>query len=210
MNRAQDTESRPYLLPLLKGNITRSKLGYFHTNLLPLAQQVLTRSRQCQNQKKPVEAQNYHLIYLQLWALFPGFCSLPTDVKVTFPLMAKDLGVLVNGNPELRPTVCSGLNTLIEKFFDVQENPEATPEEKGLATESLEAVGKFAKNFLPILFNTYSSLKPQTRGYVLELVRSYLKITDAEVGLQIFFCFLFFFGEQMKKLIPSSICHFSL
>ena len=155
---------------------------------------MLTRSRQCQNQKKPVEAQNYHLIYLQLWALFPGFCSLPTDAKTAFPAMAKDLGQLINSNPEVRPTVCSGLINLIEKNLEIKGDVDASVESVAAATEAVEVVAKFAKNFLPILFNIYSSLNPQTRGFVLEVVRSYFKVTDSELLSG-------FFKNAMKKVL---------
>jgi len=199
------SSSRPHLLSLLKGSISCSQLAFFGATLAPLAEQVLARSRQCQQQRKPVEAQNYHLIYLQIWALFPGFCTLPTDGPTAFPSMAKQLGVSINSSPDIRPTVCAGLHTLIDKSLDLKSSAaaagESTPdaqaptkEDVELATATLDTVGKFAKNFLPILFNVYTSLSRDSRGYVLELVRSYLKVTEPQLLSG-------FFGNAMQKAL---------
>mgnify|MGYP002385099146 FL=1 len=82
-----DPNSRPWALSLLKNNISGSTIEYFQTHILPLSQQVLKKSQISHTQKKQLEAKNYHFIYLQLWALLPGFLTLPTDAKKVYFLL---------------------------------------------------------------------------------------------------------------------------
>ncbi|KAF2975360.1 hypothetical protein EK904_000217 [Melospiza melodia maxima] len=78
----------------------------------------------------------------------------------------------ISERPDLRPTVCQALRTLIHK---------------GCETDAERAeVGRFAKNFLPILFNVYSQPEEDggtsaQRRSVLDTVRAYLTITDPQM-----------------------------
>ncbi|XP_010170166.1 RRP12-like protein, partial [Antrostomus carolinensis] len=82
------------------------------------------------------------------------------------------LGMAISERPDLRPTVCQALRTLIHK---------------GCETDAERAeVGRFAKNFLPILFNVYSQPEEDGSGSaqrhsVLDTVRAYLTITDPQM-----------------------------
>lgn len=95
--------------------------------------------------------------------------------------MAKDFGTSINSNPELRQIICLAIQNLIEKSLNVIESSESSETQKQLATETIETVSKFSKNFLPILFNVYSSMSRQSSAYLLELIKAFFKITDKEV-----------------------------
>jgi len=51
----------------------------------------------------------------KVWTLLPGFCTHPTDVLGAFKGLARTLGMAVSERPDLRPTVCQALRTLIHK-----------------------------------------------------------------------------------------------
>lgn len=148
----------------------------------------------------------------QVWSLLPGFCTHPTDVLGAFKGLARTLGMAISERPDLRPTVCQALRTLIHRGCETGRGLcwgnggsralQRPAEGRGvgadgpadpclppvLLTPDAERaeVGRFAKNFLPILFNVYS--QPQEEGSsstqrrsVLDTVRAYLTITDPQV-----------------------------
>lgn len=51
----------------------------------------------------------------QVWSLLPGFCTHPTDVVGAFKGLARTLGMAISERPDLRPTVCQALRTLIHR-----------------------------------------------------------------------------------------------
>lgn len=51
----------------------------------------------------------------QVWSLLPGFCTHPTDVLGAFKGLARTLGMAISERPDLRPTVCQALRTLIHR-----------------------------------------------------------------------------------------------
>lgn len=55
------------------------------------------------------------LFAFQVWTLLPGFCTRPTDVLGAFKGLARTLGMAISERPDLRPTVCQALRTLIHK-----------------------------------------------------------------------------------------------
>lgn len=140
----------------------------------------------------------------QVWTLLPGFCTCPTDVLGAFKGLARTLGMAISERPDLRPTVCQALRTLIHKgcvtgwggdrslwWVPVPcSDPERGDADLYCPVISLDAeraeVGRFAKNFLPILFNVYSQPEEDggssaQRRSVLDTVRAYLTITDPQV-----------------------------
>ncbi|NXL56052.1 RRP12 protein, partial [Chordeiles acutipennis] len=163
---------RSWLLPVLRDNVQGARLGFFTSYFLPLAATLKSRALEFTQAGKSVEAKIYDTLQWQVWTLLPGFCTRPTDVLGAFKGLARTLGMAISERPDLRPTVCQALRTLIHK---------------GCETDAERAeVGRFAKNFLPILFNVYSqpeedgSSSAQRRS-VLDTVRAYLTITDPQM-----------------------------
>ncbi|XP_062466432.1 RRP12-like protein [Pezoporus occidentalis] len=163
---------RSWLLPVLRDYVQGARLGFFTSYFLPLAAALKSRALEFTQAGKSMEAKIYDTLQWQVWTLLPGFCTHPTDVLEAFKGLARTLGMAISERPDLRPTVCQALRTLIHK---------------GCRTDAERAeVGRFAKNFLPILFNVYS--QPEEDGgsnaqhrSVLDTVRAYLTITDPEM-----------------------------
>ncbi|XP_030807454.1 RRP12-like protein isoform X2 [Camarhynchus parvulus] len=163
---------RSWLLPVLRDNVQGARLGFFTSYFLPLAATLKSRALEFTQAGKSVEAKIYDTLQWQVWTLLPGFCTHPTDVLGAFKGLARTLGMAISERPDLRPTVCQALRTLIHK---------------GCQTDAERAeVGRFAKNFLPILFNVYSQAEEDggtsaQRRSVLDTVRAYLTITDPQM-----------------------------
>ncbi|NXU48748.1 RRP12 protein, partial [Turnix velox] len=163
---------RSWLLPLLRDHVQGARLGFFTSYFLPLAATLKSRAMEFTEAGKSVEAKIYDTLQWQVWALLPGFCTHPTDVVGSFKGLARTLGMAISERPDLRPTVCQALRTLIHK---------------GCQTDAEKAeVGRFAKNFLPILFNVYSPSEEDEgssaqRRSVLDTIRAYLAITDPQM-----------------------------
>uniref|UniRef100_A0A8C3CNF5 Ribosomal RNA processing 12 homolog n=1 Tax=Cairina moschata TaxID=8855 RepID=A0A8C3CNF5_CAIMO len=163
---------RSWLLPVLRDYVQGARLGFFTSYFLPLAATLKRRALEFSQAGKSLESKIYDTLQWQVWSLLPGFCTHPTDVLGAFKGLARTLGMAISERPDLRPTVCQALRTLIHR---------------GCETDAERAeVGRFAKNFLPILFNVYS--QPQEEGSsstqrrsVLDTVRAYLTITDPQM-----------------------------
>ncbi|KFP62605.1 RRP12-like, partial [Cariama cristata] len=160
---------RSWLLPVLRDYVQGARLGFFTSYFLPLA--ATLKSRGISELGEGCWPPTFSFAF-QVWTLLPGFCTRPMDVLGAFKGLARTLGMAISERPDLRPTVCQALRTLIHK---------------GCETDAERAeVGRFAKNFLPILFNVYSqpeedgSSSAQRRS-VLDTVRAYLTITDPQM-----------------------------
>ncbi|KFO11819.1 RRP12-like, partial [Balearica regulorum gibbericeps] len=163
---------RSWLLPVLRDYVQGVRLGFFTSYFLPLAAALKSRALEFTQAGESVDAKIYDTLQWQVWTLLPGFCTRPTDVLGAFKGLARTLGTAISERPDLRPTVCQALRTLIHK---------------GCETDAERAeVGRFAKNFLPILFNVYSQPEEDGRSSaqrrsVLDTVRAYLTITDPQM-----------------------------
>ncbi|XP_031453460.1 RRP12-like protein [Phasianus colchicus] len=163
---------RSWLLPVLRDYVQGARLGFFTSYFLPLAATLKSRAVEFAQAGKSLESKIYDTLQWQVWTLLPGFCTRPTDVVEAFKGLARTLGMAISERPDLRPTVCQALRTLIHH---------------GCGTDAERAeVGRFAKNFLPILFNVYSQPEEDggssgQRRSVLDTVRAYLTITDPQM-----------------------------
>ncbi|NXC39665.1 RRP12 protein, partial [Penelope pileata] len=162
---------RSWLLPVLRDYVQDTRLGFFTSYFLPLAATLKSRALEYAQAGKSLESKIYDTLQWQVWTLLPGFCTHPTDVVEAFKGLARTLGMAISERPDLRPTVCQALRTLIHH---------------GCGTDAERAeVGRFAKNFLPILFNVYSQPEEDgssgQRRSVLDTVRAYLTITDPQM-----------------------------
>ncbi|KAG2462021.1 UBTD1 protein, partial [Polypterus senegalus] len=119
-----------------------------------------------------VAGKKANAIMLKIWTLLPGFCLYPTDLTTSFKGIARVLGMALSERPDLRPVICQAIRTLIKKSCDKEE--------------SQAEVGRFAKNFLPILFNVYTKNPedgdcPTTRMCVLDTIKVYLAVTEQQM-----------------------------
>ena len=134
---------RSWLLPIMRENIQNTELAFFKSYFLPLAANCKARSNQAKRENDTAVAKPYDILVCQIWALLPGFCNNPTDLKESFKGLAKTLGETLQNMKELRIDILSSLRQLISKS---RGKPEKEAE-----------LARFAKNFLPILFNLYTT-----------------------------------------------------
>uniref|UniRef100_A0A7G3B2B6 Uncharacterized protein n=1 Tax=Lutzomyia longipalpis TaxID=7200 RepID=A0A7G3B2B6_LUTLO len=166
--------NRSWILPLLRESINNARLSFFSNHILSLADQCRNKWKKYSEEKNSTVAHTYELLCCQLWGLFPGFCRQPIDPE-NFQTVARTLGSVLTHNPELRSPVLDGLKELCT-------NP----------TDACRAeLERFAKNFMPIFFNIYTT-KPTTtyeaeqRELALEVVKVYLELTPHTVRNQLF------------------------
>ncbi|XP_059957439.1 RRP12-like protein [Mesoplodon densirostris] len=163
---------RSWLLPVIRDHARETRLGFFTAYFLPLATTLKRKAMDLAQAGSTVESKIYDTLQWQIWTLLPGFCTRPTDVATAFKGLARTLGTAISERPDLRVTVCQALRTLITK---------------GCEAEADRAeVSRFAKNFLPILFNLYGQPvaagdTPAPRRAVLETIKTYLTITEPQL-----------------------------
>ena len=157
---------RSWMLPILKDNIEKTELGYFVSVLLPLANKLRAKAAIHLKSKQQMQYKIFDNLVNQIWSLLPGFCNFPLDFAETFKGVAKTLGETLEKCADLRPYVLQALRTLINRTNE---------EDKAL-------VGKYAKNYLSIMFNIYTTEmkldKDPMRQSLLDTIKSYLKIAD--------------------------------
>ncbi|XP_071336805.1 RRP12-like protein [Trachinotus anak] len=163
---------RSWLVPVIRDNVKNTHLGFFASYFLPLASTLKQRAEELEQAGQKLEAKVYQTLQLQIWTMLPGFCTCPVDLLTSFKGMARTLGMAVNERPDLRLIVCQALRTIINKSC-------TTEEEKA-------EVGRFSKNFLPILFNVYGQ-QPSAgesgtyRMAVLDTIKVYLTVTETQM-----------------------------
>uniref|UniRef100_A0A8C8HEE8 Ribosomal RNA-processing protein 12-like conserved domain-containing protein n=1 Tax=Oncorhynchus tshawytscha TaxID=74940 RepID=A0A8C8HEE8_ONCTS len=163
---------RSWLIPVIRDHVKNTQLAYYTSYLLPLAATLRQRAEELEKAGQKLEAKVYKTLQLQIWTMLPGFCVGPLDLLVSFKGVARALGMAINERPDLRLTICQAIRTLITKSCNTEE-------------EKAE-VGRFAKNFLPILFNVFSQqpapgdIGPY-RMAVLDTIKVYLTVTDPQV-----------------------------
>ncbi|XP_041866150.1 RRP12-like protein [Melanotaenia boesemani] len=162
---------RSWLVPVIRDHVKNTHLGFFTSYFLPLAFTLKQRGEELEQVGKKLEAKVYQTLQLQIWTMLPGFCTCPVDLLASFKGIARTLGMVINERPDLRLTVCQALRTLISKSCFTEEKAE---------------VGRFSKNFLPILFNVYSQQpaegEPGTyRMAVLDTIKVYLTVTEMQL-----------------------------
>ncbi|KAJ8712879.1 hypothetical protein PYW08_008183 [Mythimna loreyi] len=168
---------RSWLLPVLKEKITNSNLKFFATEILEMATFCRKKSRELTQLKDVPGSHTYELLCNQFWALLPSFCNSPKDIKDNFKSVARVLGSVLKDNPEFRLSVMQALRKLISGAADNEEDQ--------------KELGRFAKNYLPILLNIYmspakgSSAEGQ-RLAALETIQVYLTISDQTLREELF------------------------
>ncbi|EDV47177.2 LOW QUALITY PROTEIN: uncharacterized protein Dere_GG19496 [Drosophila erecta] len=166
---------RSWLLPLLREGANGASLQFFKEKIVPLAMDCQQKWKEFTEAKNKSSSHIYELLCCQLWGLFPGFCRQPRDPDYLRQL-APTLGAALEKNPEFRPPIYDGL---VELLGDNQ------------SAECHQAIGLYAKNFLPRLFNIYTqkpngTYEADQRKRVLDVIRLYIARAPAGVQQQLF------------------------
>ncbi|CAG5119515.1 unnamed protein product [Candidula unifasciata] len=160
---------RAWLLPVIRDNITHTELGFFTSYFLPLAARFKNIAEVSARNNQIAKSKAYETLQLQIWSMLKGFCDHPTDLKQSFQGIAKTLGTALSDREDLRMDVMSALRSLIMCSLDSDSDK--------------AEIGRFAKNFLPILFNLFTTpgLNDGMHLAVLETVKKYLLVSDSKL-----------------------------
>ncbi|XP_069756548.1 RRP12-like protein isoform X2 [Narcine bancroftii] len=163
---------RSWLIPVIRDHAKHTQLAFFNKYFLPLAAKLKSRAVELAESGQSLVAKIYDTLQWQIWTTLPGFCTKPTDIMVAFKGIARTLGIAISDRPDLRLIVCQALRVLISK---------------GCENEADRAeLSRFAKNFLPILFNVYCT-QPESgenstyRLPVLDTIKVYLTLAEQQL-----------------------------
>ncbi|XP_076468663.1 RRP12-like protein isoform X2 [Babylonia areolata] len=163
--------SRSWLLPVLRENVSDTQLAFFTSYFLPLATRFRQKGKELAGRDQLAASKTYETLELQVWSLLKGFCTRPTDLATSFKGLAKLLGSVLTDRVDLQMDVMASLRMLIN-FSRENDGDKA-------------AMSHFAKNYLPILFNMFTSDPDNARDgrrlAVLETIKVYLTITDSKL-----------------------------
>ncbi|EGC37496.1 hypothetical protein DICPUDRAFT_149879 [Dictyostelium purpureum] len=180
--------NRNWLLPLMRDNIKYTQLSFFIEYFYPMALAMKDRSKQAETEGKYVEARNLEILYSQVWDLLPGFLNHPLDGDQSFKVIARNIGVALSDELGLRTVICVALTQFINKLKESQQTKVSpyipyrkthhtmSPER---ATQILNSVSVFSKNYLPILFNIFPTSNQDQRYFVLNAIEAFVSITDS-------------------------------
>ncbi|XP_038070845.1 RRP12-like protein [Patiria miniata] len=166
---------RSWLLPVIRDNVCNTELQFFTKYFLPLAAKLKTKALEYSQQGRKVESKTYDILQSQIWSLLPGFCKDPVDVCPGFKGIARILGSAISDRTDLRYDVCLAIRHLITRNMDNEENR--------------AELARFAKNFLPVFFNLYTSgnaREDPSLATILETAKVYLKIADPKLVIGLF------------------------
>lgn len=202
MAAASQETGRLWLVPLLRSALIGANLSFFADAILPQARALGERAERARSANRAYEAQRCGAAEHALWSLFPAFANWPTDAADSFPMVAKDLGNALSSRIDLQAPVCEGLKRLIRQgrigagVYEVDDDDDAgdgastiaagEPNDEHMpasftvdvAEAQLAAVSKYARNFLPILFNLFVSSPTARRGALSHTIGAFAKVTD--------------------------------
>lgn len=164
---------RSWLIPLLKDSITGGTISFFKNVLLPIILLCEEKS------KESINGKTYEFLIPQIWSILPSICNDASDVKDNFQHIAKLLGLVISDKKNLRLPVMTALRKLIAK---------AT---QNVRTDDIAELARFAKNYLPILFNLYTTQPNGTdeegqRLAAFDTIKIYMTITNNEMANELF------------------------
>lgn len=92
----KDEVGRAWLLPIFKSKITNTKLSHFTGYFVPLSERMFGMLKESESKAEDaktemerrrlgIQAKVFEALVQQIWALFPGYCDLPTDLTEVSP-----------------------------------------------------------------------------------------------------------------------------
>ncbi|KAJ2908710.1 pre-rRNA processing protein [Coemansia aciculifera] len=181
----KDQAGRAWLLPLMKSHIRNAPLRYFVDTMLPLADSLAVQSRQFASKGREIEAKVFSALSQQVWALLGGFFNVPVDILQSFtPSFSERLVAEMLESPDLRPTICGALQTLLVAVHALADDDSGTgPLTKQQALAAQVHLAQFAPSYLAQLFNVFAQSPGANRGYMVNTITAFLAvITPAEIS----------------------------
>ncbi|VDK46717.1 unnamed protein product [Anisakis simplex] len=161
---------RSWLLPVMRVNIHNASLSIFVRFFLPLAIKLHKKTATLDT----VTAKIVTTLQHQIWELLPVFLNSAVEFEKYFPELAPILGSALTERADLRMIVLSSIRNAVR----FAQQPDAPP-------ERMEVMQRYAKNYLPILFNMYT-LENKADDHTgravhlatLETIRIYVELTS--------------------------------
>ncbi|KAK9464334.1 NUC173 domain-containing protein [Lipomyces arxii] len=187
-NHGPTSPGRAYLLPLLRDNTMNATLAHFMNEMVPLGETLLKKAQDATDNGKGLDAKICETLFKQIWSLFPRYCDLPTDLRLSLSQKnAERIANVLYESIELRAPVCKGLRILVEShqiYLDREsENFDPVLESKISredAAINLNFLGSIASKFLVVFFNIFNQTAADSRLYLLETISAFLSITPKE------------------------------
>ncbi|SJX64397.1 related to RRP12-Protein required for normal pre-rRNA processing [Sporisorium reilianum f. sp. reilianum] len=179
---------RAWLLPLIRTKINNTELGHFTVDLVALSEKIFNKRQEAETDARPVEAKMYEALTEQIWALFPAYCAMPRDLLTAFTRQfAELLTNVLYTQPNLRPSICRGLQALVyrnEALVSSGAPSDSLKHAFGLdqadGKANIAHLSAIAPNLLAVLFNVFSQSPGEGRGFVYDTIASYLRVMSPE------------------------------
>lgn len=180
------SQSRAWLLPVLKESVSNDQLLFLCTALLPLAERLQAKATGFREAGKLGDAKVYETIAFQLWSLVPSYLRYPTDLAAGLPLLAPRLAACVTADPLLRPALLNALAALVQRCRQYEDDREADggallallrPPSAADNAAGLEALRSLAPNLLPTVFNLLGVTAAEQRAYLLHCIQALLDVS---------------------------------
>lgn len=179
---------RAWLLPLIRTKINNTELSHFTGELVSLSEKIFNKRQQAETDGRPVEAKMYEALTEQIWALFPAYCAMPRDLISAFTRQfAELLTNVLYTQPNLRPSICRGLQALVyrnEALVSSGAPSDSLKHAFGLdqadGKANIAHLSAIAPNLLAVLFNVFSQSPGEGRGFVYDTIAAYLRVMSAQ------------------------------
>ncbi|RHY36152.1 hypothetical protein DYB38_002852 [Aphanomyces astaci] len=180
-------EERAWLIPVIRdaAKAGPGRLEYFSTAILSLAKTCEAVARA--DSTTALESKRMQARTMQLWSLFPSFCTHPTDIAGHFKKIAKTLANAMSDKryPELQLLVCQGLQALLKAAAAAAKSEDDDPSDVDQA-----ALAKFAARFLPLLIAIVEGLDADTESdrlqTLLDTITNYATLAEPEFVQNVF------------------------
>lgn len=179
---------RAWLLPLIRTKINNTELSHFTGDLVSLSEKIFNKRQEAETDGRPVEAKMYEALTEQIWALFPAYCAMPRDLVTAFSRpFAELLTNVLYTQPNLRPSICRGLQALVyrnEALVSSGAPSDSLKHAFGLdqadGKANIAHLSAIAPNLLAVLFNVFSQSPGEGRGFVYDTIAAYLRVMSPQ------------------------------
>lgn len=205
-NANPNDHGRAWLLPLIRDNTKYAELATFIREFIPL---ITFFESKCEKlPEESIELRLFQTVVDQLWSTLPHFCWLPKDLTQSFSNeFASELSSFLYSKVDLRNTICHALRNIVtsnqEPVVDLVYKEDFFPEEV-LASNLQYFSQTKAANILSVLFNVFAQTTATKRGFLLETIECYLKITSAEDLTKTFNNVCAMLKDALEKEDPNS------
>jgi ribosomal RNA-processing protein 12 len=176
LNEEKSDVSHNWLLPVLRDNVKNTEMSFFIEYFVPMASLLQKSSKILESEGNSTTAKTCSILVSQIWSLLPSFCIKPNDFDKSFKKIAKTLGSILSDDHLLRGYVLTAIRNIAKSF-----------DEEPVRTE----LSRFSKNFIPILFNIYTSepkldIETNQRFSIYEVIQLFFSISENSLLISLF------------------------